>query len=62
LKTSGCRNRLIHQEKVAKFSLGDFTDMFAFHDLQIREVYGDYNFNHYDIRQSPRLLMVAVKK
>lgn len=53
---------LIHQEKVAKFSLGDFTDMFAFHNLQIREVYGDYNFNHYDIRQSPRLLMVAVKK
>ncbi|HEY0677578.1 MAG TPA: class I SAM-dependent methyltransferase [Chitinophagaceae bacterium] len=48
-------------EKVAKFSLGDFNDMFAFHDLQIQEVYGDYQFGHYDIRKSPRLLMIARK-
>lgn len=48
-------------EKVAKFSLGDFNDMFAFHDLQMQEVFGDYQFGHYDVRKSPRLLMIAKK-
>ncbi len=53
---------LIYTEKVAKFSLGDFTDMFAFQGLQIQEVFGDYNFAHYDVRKSPRLIVVARKK
>ncbi len=48
-------------EKVAKFTLGDFNDMFAFHDLQVQEVFGDYSFGHYDVKKSPRLLMVAKK-
>jgi SAM-dependent methyltransferase len=48
-------------EKVAKFSLGDFTDMFAYHGLQIQEVFGDYKFSHFDIRKSPRLIMIARK-
>jgi SAM-dependent methyltransferase len=48
-------------EKVAKFSLGDFTEMFAYHGLQIQEVYGDYNFSIYDVRKSPRLVMIAKK-
>lgn len=48
-------------EKIAKFSLGDFNDMFAFHGLQMQEVYGDYEFNSYDVRKSPRLLMIAKK-
>ena len=52
---------LEYTEKVAKFSLGDFNDMFAFHDLQIQEVYGDYQFGHYDVKKSPRLVMVAKK-
>ena len=52
---------LIYTEKVAKFSLGDFTEMFAFQGLQIQEVFGDYNFGHYDVRKSPRLIMIAKK-
>ena len=32
---------LEYTEKVSKFVLGDFNDMFAFHQLQIQEVYGD---------------------
>ncbi|MEP6597703.1 MAG: class I SAM-dependent methyltransferase [Ginsengibacter sp.] len=48
-------------EKVAKFNLGDFTDMFAFHGLQIQEVYGDYSFNNYDVKKSPRLIIIAKK-
>ena len=51
----------IYTEKVAKFNLGDFTDMFAYQGLQIQEVFGDYNFAKYDIRKSPRLIMIAKK-
>ncbi|MEO8412933.1 MAG: class I SAM-dependent methyltransferase [Ginsengibacter sp.] len=50
-----------HQEKVAKFSLGDFTEMFAYHDLQLQEVFGDYNFNGYHVKNSPRMMMIAKK-
>jgi len=53
---------LIYQEKVAKFSLGDFTEMFAYQGLQIQEVFGDYNFSKYDVKKSPRLIMIAKKK
>lgn len=52
---------LIYTEKVAKFSLGDFTEMFAYQGLQIKEVFGDYNFGNYDVRKSPRLIMIAEK-
>lgn len=50
-----------HLEKVAKFSLGDFTDMLAYHKLQIQEVFGDYNFNDYHVKNSPRMLIIAKK-
>ncbi len=49
-------------EKVIKFSLGDFTDMFSYQGLQVQEVFGDYAFGSYDIRQTPRLIMIAQKK
>ncbi|MBL0144745.1 MAG: class I SAM-dependent methyltransferase [Chitinophagaceae bacterium] len=52
---------LEYTEKVAKFSLGDFTEMFAYQGLQIQEVFGDYNFSSYDIKKSPRLIMIAKK-
>lgn len=52
---------LIYTEKVAKFSLGDFTDMFAYQGLQIQEVFGNYEFNSYDVKKSPRLIMIASK-
>ena len=48
-------------EKVAKFSLGDFNDMLAYQGMQVQEVFGDYHFGHYDIRTSPRLIMIAKK-
>lgn len=51
----------IYTEKVAKFSLGDFTEMFAYQGLQIQEVFGDYAFSGYDVRKSPRLIMIAEK-
>ncbi len=52
---------VVFTEKVAKFSLGHFTEMFAYQGLQIKEVFGDYNFSGYHIKKSPRLIMVAEK-
>jgi len=49
-------------EKVAKFTLGDFTDMLSYQGLQVREVYGDYQLGEYDTRNKPRLILVAHKK
>ena len=50
-----------HVEKVAKFSLGDFTDMLSFQKMQVTEVFGDYNLNAYDVRKTPRMIIVAKK-
>ena len=50
-----------YTEKVAKFSLGDFTDMLSYQGLQVQEVFGDYQFNSYDIRKTPRLIIIAGK-
>ena len=52
---------VVHTEKVSKFSVGDFTEMFAYQGLQIKEVFGDYNFGNYSINKSPRLIMIAQK-
>jgi SAM-dependent methyltransferase len=49
------------EEKVAKFSLGDFNDMLSFYHLQLQEVHGDYQLGSYDVKKSPRLIMVARK-
>jgi len=48
-------------EQVAKFSLGDFTDMLAFQGMQVKEVYGDYDFSPYDILRTPRLIIIAAR-
>ncbi len=52
---------LVFEEKVAKFSLGDFNEMLSFHHLQIQEVFGDYQFGNYDVRKSPRMIICAKK-
>ncbi len=52
---------LIYTEKVAKFTLGDFTEMFAYQGLQMQEVFGDYAFSNYDVKKSPRMVMIAKK-
>lgn len=50
-----------HTEKVAKFSLGDFTEMLAYQKVQVQEVFGDYELNAYDVRKTPRLIVVGKK-
>ena len=49
-------------EKVMKFSLGDFTDMLSYQDMQVQEVFGDYKLNTYDVRRTPRLIIIARKR
>jgi SAM-dependent methyltransferase len=53
---------LIFIEKIAKFSLGDYSAMFSAHGLQIEEVFGDYELTRFDAEDSPRLILVARKK
>jgi SAM-dependent methyltransferase len=51
----------VYNEKVSKFSLGDFTDMLAYQGMQIKEVFGDYLLNPYHVRKTPRMIMLAQK-
>jgi SAM-dependent methyltransferase len=55
------KNPVTYIEKVAKFSLGDFTDMLSYQGMQVQEVFGDYDFNPYDTHKAPRLILVAEK-
>jgi SAM-dependent methyltransferase len=51
----------LYTERVAKFSLGDFTDMLAYQGMQVQEVFGDYHLGRYDVRKSPRMIILAKK-
>jgi SAM-dependent methyltransferase len=55
------KDPLEYTEKVAKFSLGDFTDMFSYQKMQVTEVFGDYNLGPYDVRKTPRMIVAAKK-
>jgi len=61
IEDEGLEEPLVFTEKVSKFTVGDFTEMFAYQGLQIKEVFGDYNFSNYSINKSPRLIMIAEK-
>lgn len=51
----------LYTERVAKFSLGDFTDLLAYQGMQVQEVFGDYHLGRYDVRKSPRMIILARK-
>jgi SAM-dependent methyltransferase len=48
-------------EEVAKLSLGDFTDMLSFQKLQVIDVFGNYELSNYDVRKTPRMIVVGRK-
>ncbi len=52
---------LTFTEKVSKFSVFQFKEMFEQQGLQIQEVFGDYNLNPYNEKDSPRLIIIAKK-
>ena len=51
----------LYTERVAKFSLGDFTEMLAYQHMQVQEVFGDYHLGSYHLYNSPRLIILAKK-
>ena len=53
--------RHLSTERVAKFNLGDFNEMLSLQDMQIQEVFGDYQLGKYDINDSPRMIIIAKK-
>jgi SAM-dependent methyltransferase len=57
-ETSGSQP-LVYVEKVAKFTLPDFREMFARQGMAIEDVYGDYGLHAFDRDASPRLILVA---
>jgi SAM-dependent methyltransferase len=61
VEENGIAVKHLFTEKVAKFGLGDFTDMLSYQGLQVQEVFGDYHFAAYDLHKSPRLIIVAKK-
>jgi len=48
-------------ERVEKFSLGDFTNMLSYQGLKIENVFGDYDLNKYDAKNSTRMIILAKK-
>jgi SAM-dependent methyltransferase len=61
IRDASLKKPLEFTEKVAKFNLGDFTEMLAYQDMQVDEVFGDYHFGAYDTRKTPRMIIVAKK-
>ncbi len=61
--TDASNNALKHlyTERVAKFTLGDFTEMLAYQNMQVQEVFGDYQLGRYDTQKSPRMIILAKK-
>lgn len=53
--------RHLYTERVAKFSLGDFNDMLSYQHMQIEEVFGDYQLGPYNVKDSPRMIILARK-
>ena len=50
-----------YTERVAKFSLEDFTKMLANQQTEVLSVFGDYDLGNYDLKSSPRMIIVAKK-
>jgi SAM-dependent methyltransferase len=50
-----------HTERVKKFSVADFINLFDCNGLHLEKVYGDYYLNAYDAQTSPRLILIAKK-
>lgn len=61
LEVDGNLLKHLYTEKVAKFSLGDFTDMLSYQQMQVQEVFGNYELSPYHIRNTPRMIILAKK-
>jgi SAM-dependent methyltransferase len=51
----------LYTERVAKFSLKDFTEMLELQQMAVQAVFGNYSLDTYNELVSPRLIIVAKK-
>ena len=49
-------------EKVNTLTINDFSEYFKKTNLNITEIYGDYQLNKFDLKNSPRLIIIFQKK
>jgi len=61
IENIGMEEPVEHIERVKKFSVDDFADLFNSNGLQLEKPYGDYHLNDYDVQSSPRLILIAKK-
>lgn len=61
VRDSSLEQPLEYTEKVTKLSLGDFTDMLSFQKVQVEEVFGGYDLSPYNVRKTPRLVVLGRK-
>ena len=61
IENMGMAEPVEHIERVKKFSVDDFKNLFDQSGLQLKKVYGDYYLNEYDVQTSPRLILIAKK-
>jgi len=53
------QNPIEFTEKITKFSLGNFAEMLTRQGMKVCDVFGNYELQPYNIRTSPRLIIVA---
>ena len=61
IENMGMAEPVEHIERVKKFNVDDFKNLFDQSGLQLKKVYGDYYLNEYDVQTSPRLILIAKK-
>lgn len=49
-------------EKVARFTLNNFTQMLQRQNMQVQDVFGNYQLKEYNLQQSERMIIVAKKQ
>lgn len=57
----GMAEPIEYVERVKKFSVDDFRNLFNCNGLQLQGAYGDYSLSGYDVETSPRLILIAKK-
>jgi SAM-dependent methyltransferase len=61
IKDKNINENCEYTERIAKISLSDFTRMFSKYNLEMQEVFGEYDLHAFDKKNSPRLILVAKK-
>lgn len=64
IQVQDCHTKLpinLSTERVAKFLLKDFQQMLVSQNMQIQQVFGNYNLADYDAQTSERMIIIAKK-